>query len=97
MTSKKKPKKTTTPRRKKTGKKRTKARAKKTVKASPPEPNAPWTAQRIAALRNKLGLTQEQFSQKLGVTYVSVNRWENGKVLPKGLSLRALEQLEAAA
>ena len=99
MTSKKKPKKTSPSRRKKTAKKRTKARAKKTAKTSPPESNgnSPWTAQRIAALRNKLGLTQEQFSQKLGVTYVSVNRWENGKVLPKGLSLRALEQLEAAA
>lgn len=112
MTSKKKPKKTTTSsrrtaRQKKAPKKRKvkrvkTAKATKATKAEAKTTNGSnghvgWTASRIVALRNKLRLTQEQFSQKLGVTYVSVNRWENGKVLPKGLSLRALEQLEATA
>lgn len=105
MTSKKKAKKTISRTPKKAAKKkRMKKAAKrtKTVKATAKTANgsnghAPWTAERIVALRNKLHLTQEQFSQKLGVTYVSVNRWENGKVLPKGLSLRALAELEATA
>jgi DNA-binding transcriptional regulator YiaG len=75
-----------------------KARKAKKPKSIPPKaPSGPWDAQRIANLRNKLGLTQEQFAQKLSVTYVSVNRWENGKALPKGLSIKALETLEAAA
>lgn len=56
-----------------------------------------WTADRILDLRDRLGLTQEQFSQELGVTYVSVNRWENGKSTPRGLSLRALELLDGKA
>ena len=32
----------------------------------------------IIALRNKLIITQEELAQMLGVSYVSVNRWENG-------------------
>ena len=32
----------------------------------------------IIALRNKLIITQEELAKMLGVSYVSVNRWENG-------------------
>jgi DNA-binding transcriptional regulator YiaG len=53
-----------------------------------------WTPARIRKLRKRLGLTQEQFAHKLGVTFVSVNRWENGHSTPTGLSARALEALE---
>ena len=33
----------------------------------------------IKELRTTLGLTQEQFAAKLGVTFTTVNRWENNK------------------
>lgn len=32
--------------------------------------------------REKVFLTQEEFAQKLGVSYVTLNRWENGKFEP---------------
>lgn len=36
----------------------------------------------IRELRQRLDLTQEQFAQKVGVTYSTVNHWENGKRMP---------------
>lgn len=33
----------------------------------------------IRELRQRLDLTQEQFAQKVGVTYCTVTHWENGK------------------
>lgn len=50
------------------------------------------TAKLIKALRKRLGDTQEAFAQRLGVSYVSVNRWENGHPISK-LAQRAIEQL----
>ncbi len=45
--------------------------------------------QRIA-----LGLTQEQFAAKVGVTYSTVNRWENSKAKPSPLALLRIEELQ---
>ncbi len=36
----------------------------------------------VRELRRRLDLTQEQFAQKVGVTYSTVNHWENGKRVP---------------
>jgi len=38
--------------------------------------------ERIRSIRQQLGLTQEQFAYKVGVTFTTVNRWENGKSNP---------------
>lgn len=51
------------------------------------------TPQEIIQLRLRLGLTQEQFAHKLGVTHVTVNRWENGKAKPSNLAKQALLNL----
>lgn len=40
-----------------------------------------------------MGLTQEQFAAKVGVTFSTVNRWENGKGTPSPLALRRIEEL----
>jgi putative transcriptional regulator len=45
-------------------------------------------------LRTKLGLTQERFAQKVGVTAFTVRRWERTKN-PNRPSPLALEKLEA--
>ena len=37
---------------------------------------------RIREIRNRLGLTQERFAQRLGVSFVTVSRWERGKSKP---------------
>ena len=47
----------------------------------------------IRSLRERLGLTQEKFAAKLGVTFASVNRWENGKAKPSPLALKQVEDL----
>lgn len=44
----------------------------------------------ILPLRELCGLTQEQFAAKLGVTVVTVNRWENYRTKPMPLALRQL-------
>ena len=41
---------------------------------------------RIKKLRAAMGLTQEQFAAAVGVTYATVNRWENGNANPATLA-----------
>jgi len=49
----------------------------------------------IKELRERLNLTQEQFAQQVGVTYSTVNHWENGKRAPLPfLAKRLLEMKE---
>ena len=50
-------------------------------------------ARKIRELRSKLGLTQEQFAAKVGVTFSTVNRWESGKSKPSPLAMRQIEEL----
>lgn len=47
-------------------------------------------------MRNVLGLSQEKFAALLGITFVSVNKWENGASSPTGLSQVLLALLENA-
>lgn len=56
-----------------------------------------WDAERIVTLRKRLGDTQEDFAARVGVTFVSVNRWENGRSKPSKLAVQMLERLEAEA
>ena len=48
----------------------------------------------IRKLRTALGLTQEQFAAKIGVTYSTINRWENNKAKPSPLALQRIEKLQ---
>ncbi len=60
----------------------------------PSEMSKPWFQKRVKRLRETLSLTQREFAERLGVTMLSVNRWERGHTYPKGLSVTALEKLE---
>lgn len=51
----------------------------------------------IRALRNHLGLTQEQFAERLGVAFTTVNRWEGGDSKPQRAALDVLRQLQQDA
>ena len=46
----------------------------------------------IRNLRQRLGLTQEEFAHRLGVTLCTVNRWENNKSEPSRLAQLQLEK-----
>jgi len=48
----------------------------------------------IKELQTALGLTQEQFAAKIGVTYSTINRWENGKSTPSPLAMLRIEELQ---
>jgi transcriptional regulator with XRE-family HTH domain len=48
----------------------------------------------IRELRAGLGLTQEQFAARIGVTFSTVNRWENGQSEPSPLAIRRIEELQ---
>ncbi|MBD1892948.1 helix-turn-helix transcriptional regulator [Coleofasciculus sp. FACHB-SPT9] len=51
----------------------------------------------IAALvretRFRLGLTQAQFAEKLGVSFQSVNRWENKRTKPLPIVHKHIEEV----
>lgn len=47
----------------------------------------------IRELRQQLGLSQEKFAAKLGVSFRTVNRWENGHTAPSALALKQIEAL----
>jgi transcriptional regulator with XRE-family HTH domain len=44
-------------------------------------------------LRQLTGLTQEKFAARLGVTYPTINRWENGRAKPSPLAMEKIEAL----
>lgn len=48
----------------------------------------------VKELRKRLDLTQEQFAQRVGVTYSTVNHWENGKRVPQPFLLRRLIEMK---
>ena len=52
------------------------------------------TSKMIRGLRADLGLTQEQFAARLGVTYLTINRWENKKGNPSSLAKLRIEKLQ---
>ena len=47
----------------------------------------------VRELRERTGLTQEKFAAKLGVTFPTINRWENGRARPSPLALKQIEDL----
>ena len=48
----------------------------------------------VKELRRRLNLTQEQFAREVGVTYSTVNNWENGRRAPQPFLLRRLLEMK---
>ncbi|MBL0059007.1 MAG: DUF3883 domain-containing protein [Elusimicrobia bacterium] len=51
-------------------------------------------AERIKRLRREIGLTQQALSDRLGVSFATVNRWENKQTKPSRIYWKQLQQLE---
>ncbi len=47
----------------------------------------------IRSLRQKLGMTQEEFAHEIAVTVSTVNRWENAHAEPSKLAWKAIQNL----
>lgn len=48
---------------------------------------------KLLSLRAKLNLTQIEMAKKLGVAFVTYNRWENGKIIPTKMHAIQIESL----
>ena len=46
--------------------------------------------QRLKRLRKKAGLSQEQLGEILGISYMTVRRWERQKIIPRMDEIKAL-------
>jgi putative transcriptional regulator len=53
----------------------------------------PEIAQLVKELRNTMQLSQEKFADELGMTFATINRWENGHATPSPLALRQIDAL----
>ena len=47
----------------------------------------------VRTLRQKLGMTQEEFAHEIAVTVSTVNRWENAHAEPSKLAWKAIHEL----
>jgi len=47
----------------------------------------------VRELRERTGLTQEKFAAKFGVTFPTINRWENGKAKPSPLAMQRIKDM----
>jgi transcriptional regulator with XRE-family HTH domain len=52
-------------------------------------------SEKIRELRKAMGLTQNQFAAKLGVSFAAVNRWEKGRNIPQPDRLLRIQELQA--
>ena len=49
-----------------------------------------WDARRVRALRQFLGLSQQDLARELGARQQTVSEWETGRYRPRGTSARLL-------
>ena len=47
----------------------------------------------VRGLRQKLGMTQEEFAHEIAVTVSTVNRWENAHAEPSKLAWKVIQDL----
>ncbi|MEH2015283.1 helix-turn-helix domain-containing protein [Nostoc sp.] len=47
----------------------------------------------IRELRQQLNLSQKQFAARLGVSFKTVNRWQNGYTVPSQIALKLIEEM----
>lgn len=50
-------------------------------------------AEQLKALRQQQGWSQEDLARELGVSFSTVNRWENGKAKPSKLAQKQITLL----
>ena len=58
-----------------------------------PTVNQSELANLVRETRQRLELSQTKFAAKLGVSFQSINRWENGRTKPLPIALKQIEHL----
>ena len=49
-------------------------------------------SEKVKYVRTTLRLSQEDFAHELGVSFATINRWENGNYNPSRLARKAFEE-----
>ena len=52
-----------------------------------------YIAEELKKLRQQQGWSQEYLARTLGVSFATVNRWENGKTKPSRLAQEKIKQV----
>lgn len=52
------------------------------------------TARLVRKIRRRTGLTQEKFGRVVGVTWLTIHRWEKGKFKPHPVFLEKLKEID---
>jgi DNA-binding transcriptional regulator YiaG len=60
------------------------------VSKKPSNKQSRWDSGSIQALRQHLGLTQTELSEKLGTRQQTISEWETGMYAPRGASVKLL-------
>lgn len=47
--------------------------------------------EKVKKVRIEIGYSQEQLARELGVSFATINRWENGKSEPRQMALNTFE------
>lgn len=58
---------------------------------------ASWDAGHLRALRQHMGLTQQQLAEELGTRQQTISEWETGRYQPRGASARLLTMVAEQA
>ena len=53
----------------------------------------PMIGNLVRELRQAMNLSQEKFADVIGMTFPSINRWENGHAIPSPLALQQIDHL----
>lgn len=53
----------------------------------------PMIGKLVRELRQAMNLSQEKFAAELGMTFPTINRWENGHATPSPLALKQIDSL----
>lgn len=63
------------------------------LKSKTPQLQQPAIAQLVREMRATMQLSQENFADELGMTFATINRWENGHATPSPLALKQINSL----
>lgn len=69
---------------------RPKSNVESTTDEAASAPGIRFSAARLAAFRSKVGITQAQLATLIGVSYLSVHKWEAGSSKPRAAQLQKI-------
>jgi DNA-binding transcriptional regulator YiaG len=49
-------------------------------------------SQLVREMRGRIGISQEKFAAKIGVSFPTVSRWEKGRAKPSPLAMQKIEE-----